>query len=453
MRRVSRRELLYGAAGLAAGYWAGRWLPDLGATVLADTSEVPSVVVVEGSNEDSPELLLRAVLAPLGGIERFVKPGQTVCIKPNATWANKPHTASSTDPDLLRALIDMVKAAGARRIVIVDRCTIDPPALCLAESGLGKVLDETGVDRELLDAYKEPPSKYVQVPVPGGKDFKSIGVIKEAVEADVRINMAVAKTHLVLPVTLCCKHMMGFLENPGGLHVSLDQGIADICTAPAIKPALHILEAIRVRVRGPSYGDGTDITDPSRVKRHNKLLAGTDPALIDAYAVLNFFGRTPLEITHIKRALETNVGEIDVERAMAAGRLRSFRPSEALRPTRTPTPTITPEVAPTESLLTPTPRRTVVPATPLPSAQASGEAVIDVGPLLNGVLVPLAAVVGGVGVVVGRRMAGNLRPPAAAGPEPADEGGPAPAPADGSEARPARSRARRGKTNEGGKEP
>jgi uncharacterized protein (DUF362 family) len=414
MSRLSRRSLLRGATGLAASFWARRFFEEYGYYPLgAVAPEPPAVVVAEGTNDDTPAMFLKAALAPLGGIERFVKPGQTVCIKPNVTWANKPHTASSTDPDLLRALIDMVKAAGAKRIVVVDRCTIDPPVMCLAESGIGKVLDETGVDRELLDRYLEPKSKYVDVEAPEGKAFKSIGVIKAAAEADVRINMAVAKTHLVLPVTLCCKHMIGFTENPGGLHATfeyLDQGIADLLGVPKIHPDLHILEAIRVRVRGPSYGDGTDITDPSRVKRFNKLLVGTDPVLMDAYACENFFGRSPREITHIVRAWESNHGEIDVKKATESGRLRAYPVAELLKPTPTPSPTPAPTdwPTPTPPLYTPTPAVTPTPFVASRTLATGGDSMVDLGPALNGALVPLAMVIGGVGMVVGRRLAGRL---------------------------------------------
>ena len=435
MHRLSRRGLLRGAAGLAAGYWAGQlWEPGLAA--LAETLEPPAVVVAEGTNEDSAEVLLRAALAPLGGIERFVKPGQTVCIKPNATWMNPPHTASSTDPDLLRALINLVKAAGASRIIIVDRSVFDPPAMVLEVSGLGAVIEETGAEAHVLDRFVEPKSKYTDIDIPQGKAFRNISVIKAAIEADVRINMAVAKTHIVVPVTLCCKHMMGFLENPPGLHTSLDQGIADIGTAPAIKPVLHILEAIRARVRGAAYGDGTDITDPDRVKRLNKIIAGTDPVLIDAWATSNIFGRSPMEITHIKRCFESGLGEIDVEKAIASGRLQVFKPAEVLitpTPTATATATPAPEVRPTTVMLpeeVPTPTTVPTPTvpTPAPTRRLAGEQIIDINTVLNAPLVPLAAVIGGVGMVVGRRLVGGLRQQSAASPEPeaaasSEEGG------------------------------
>ncbi|MCL6429446.1 MAG: DUF362 domain-containing protein [Anaerolineae bacterium] len=425
MQRLSRRGLLRGAAGVAAGCWASQlWKPALDA--LAETLDPPAVVVAEGTNEDSAEVLLRAALAPLGGIERFVKPGQTVCIKPNATWMNPPHTASSTDPDLLRALIAMVKAAGASRVIIVDRSVFDPPAMVLDVSGLGAVIEETGAEAHVLDRYVEPKSKYTDIDIPQGKAFRNISVIKAAVEADVRINMAVAKTHIVVPVTLCCKHMMGFLETPPELHTGgLDQGIADIGTAPAIKPVLHILEAIRARVRGAAYGDGTDITDPDRVKRLNKIIAGTDPVLIDAWATANIFGRSPMEVTHIKRCFESGLGEIDVEKAIASGRLQRFRPAQVLitpTPTVTATPTPAPEVQPTTVMLPEQePTATAIPTpvpTRAPTRRPAGEEIIDINTVLNAPLVPLAAVIGGVGMVVGRRLVGGLRQQSVASPEP-----------------------------------
>jgi len=36
--------------------------------------------------------MLKTALEGLGGLQRFIKPGQVVAIKPNATWAFRPHT-------------------------------------------------------------------------------------------------------------------------------------------------------------------------------------------------------------------------------------------------------------------------------------------------------------------------------------------------------------------------
>jgi uncharacterized protein (DUF362 family) len=78
---------------------------------------------------------------------RFVKAGQTVVIKPNATWAFAPHTASSSDPDVLRAVIEQVQRAGAGRIIVMDHCSIDPGAAeCLRINGIASVVKELGVE-------------------------------------------------------------------------------------------------------------------------------------------------------------------------------------------------------------------------------------------------------------------------------------------------------------------
>ena len=210
----------------------------------------PTVAVAKGRNTDSAADILKTALDGIGGISRFVKPGQTVAIKPNATWAYPPGTASSTEPDVLAALILLVREAGAKRIIVMDRSTLWTTAEALQVSGLGKVVDGLGVEKLFPEGYLAPAHMCTMVDFPNAKiaDFRKIPILKAAVEADLRINMAVAKSHLVTKFTMCLKHMMGFMQQPNALHVNLEQGIADLNTESAIQAELHILEAIRVRL-------------------------------------------------------------------------------------------------------------------------------------------------------------------------------------------------------------
>ena len=233
---------------------------------------LPAVAVASGANTDTADAILKTALQGLGGIERFIRPGQTVVIKPNATWAFPPSTASSTDPELLEAVISLVEAAGAGRIIIMDHCSIDPgTAEALRVSGIGAVVKKLGVEGIFPDRDKAPLETYQRIDLPQGKGFKRIGVIKRAIEADVRINLAVAKSHNVARYSMCLKHMMGFLQSPAGLHTNLWQGIADINTPSQMKADLHILEAIRVRFPAGEYamcaGFETDLTNPKIVRR------------------------------------------------------------------------------------------------------------------------------------------------------------------------------------------
>jgi uncharacterized protein (DUF362 family) len=433
MPAVSRRRFLKQAAAIAAGCEIAR---HIGWATPASAAPLPDVAVAKGGNEDSAAAILKTSLDGLGGIGRFVKPGQTVAIKPNATWAYPPGTASSTDPDLLRALIQMVREAGASRIIIVDRSTLWPTAEVLRLSGIGKVLDDLKVERLIRDEspYDSPPDQLVTtIDLPQGKAFQKLAVLKAAVEADVRINMAVAKSHIVTNYTLCLKHMMGFLAAPGKLHPalpSLSQAIADLSTQSPLKAHLHILEAIRVRMSGQAGGFETELTDPRRVKRLNQIVAGVDPVLVDSYALINYYSRKPRELLHVFLAGEAGLGELNVEKATADGRLVAYvvgqptrTPTASPTATATTTPALMATVTPTPTPTGPTPTPTTLPTnTPLPTATPepalptpvvivapagsprSEAEVVSPKPFLNAALIPAAAVVVGLGMATRRRL-------------------------------------------------
>jgi len=330
VRKISRRKFLQNTLAAIASYEAGRnlvWPSEFKPT--SNSKVLPSVAVSKGTEADSPETILKTALDGLGGLERFIKPGQTVAIKPNATWAYPPLTASSTDPRLLGALILMVMNAGAGRIIVMDHCSLDPgTADCLRINGLGGVVDNLGVEKIFPDRNLSPKDLFCQVDLPRGKAFRKLGVIKAAVEAEVRINMAVAKSHIVTRLTMCLKHMMGFLETPSVLHAQLEQGIADINTPSPVQAHLHILEAIRVRLptggRLQAGGPETESSHPQKIKRMNQVIAGIDPVLMDTYGCTNLLSLKPEEVMHLELASESGVGEIDLDKALREERLRIF---------------------------------------------------------------------------------------------------------------------------------
>ena len=426
MKSLSRREFLALLARGAAASGLLRLLPFLPpAARPAQAQSLPLAAVSAGTNEDSTAAILKTALDGLGGIERFVKAGMTVVIKPNATWAYPPRTASSSDPDMLQALIGMVRAAGAGRIIVMDHCSIDPGSPeTLRVSGIGKVVRDEAVEGIFPDRNNAPLNTYTPIELAQGKAFQKLGVIKAALEADLRINLAVAKSHNVTKMTMCLKHMMGFLQQPGLLHSNLEQGIADLSTPSPIQAQLHILEAIRVRLPYKTYrvcaGPETDETNPNVVQRRNQIVAGTDPVLIDAYGCREYFDMLPEELTHVRRAFESGVGEMDVEAALADGRLKVFQAGlPVVLATATPEqpaaaePTATPVIAQSGpgGTATPLPTATGLPAgadiSPVGIEVAAGEVcnpVIDPTPFLNTALIPGAAIVAGAGLVTAARM-------------------------------------------------
>jgi hypothetical protein len=234
----------------------------------------------------------------------------------------------------------------------------------------------------------------------------------------VRINMAVAKSHSVTMMTMCLKHMMGFLEAPGQLHDYLHQGIADLNSNTSIKPQLHILEAIRYRypLLGiyTCAGPQTDITHPLRVIRANQIVAGIDPVMIDAYACINYFKFKPKELAHLKLAYDNGVGDLDVDKATSDGRLKIFTVGQAVSQAAQANPAATPVPASASPAQAATSAPVAAPqqAAPAPAAaesapvvaSSSSTSVVNPKDFLNYTSIPAAMIVAGTGLMASRRM-------------------------------------------------
>jgi uncharacterized protein (DUF362 family) len=415
---ITRRQFLKGSINLMGAVSLARVvdLSDIPLQVKAGDN-LPAAAAVLGTDLNTPAEILKSALAAVGGITRFVKPGQVVAIKPNATWAFAPHTASSTDPDLLRALIELVKEAGASRIIVTDHCSIEPGTnRSLQANGLGAVVEETGAEGHFPDRYLAPKDTYTIIDLPEGHAFKKIGVVKAAVEADVRINMGLAKCHSVTRMTLVLKHMMGFLEAPGSLHSNIHKGIADINSKSPIQADLHILEALRVRMAYGDYvtcgGPETDETHPFMIKRMNQIIVGTDPVLVDAYACSTFFDVKPKEFAHLKNASDWGIGDLEVEAAKTSGKLRILKVGDvaAIQPTTQPA------AQPVEISTSEAAESKKAAAIPLPDlapvnqietvktvVQPVCNNVISPDKFLNVALIPASVVLAGAGLIAARK--------------------------------------------------
>ncbi|MBI5700349.1 DUF362 domain-containing protein [Candidatus Saganbacteria bacterium] len=185
---------------------------------------------------------ITSALEPLGGIGRFVKPGQKVLLKPNILAGYSPDKAVTTNPEVIRAIIRLVRLAGAHAFVG------ESPGFGTAEkmskiTGIKKVLDEEKVD---LIEFKTPK----EVNFPDGKKFKRITVAAEVYGYDVLINIPKFKTHVLTGTTNAVKNLFGCV--PGLLksqyHYKIKERepfielLEDL--ARLIKPKLTIMDAV-----------------------------------------------------------------------------------------------------------------------------------------------------------------------------------------------------------------
>ena len=272
------------------------------ATTLPATSSTksvsPDLAVITG---DDPAANVRAAMAMMGGMERFVKKGAKVVVKPNVLNGQKPETATTTNPDVMSAVIKMCFEAGAGSVTVFDNPTVAArPAFEV--SGLDKAASAAGATMKYLSNRDFRTYK-----IPEGKLLTEWPLVADALEADVFINVPIAKTHSVTKLTMSMKNLMGIMGGSRGqIHYQIDTKLVDLNTL--VKPHLVVLDAYRVLFRnGPTGGN------PADVKLAKTVVIGTNQASIDAYGC-SFFDMQPADVPHIKEAGERGIGEIDVSK-------------------------------------------------------------------------------------------------------------------------------------------
>ena len=75
------------------------------------------VVKVQG---ESPDAITKKALGMLGGMEKFVSKQDIVMIKPNISWNRTVEQAATTNPEVVKAIVEMVFNAGAKKVIIMD---------------------------------------------------------------------------------------------------------------------------------------------------------------------------------------------------------------------------------------------------------------------------------------------------------------------------------------------
>lgn len=255
------------------------------------------MAVVEGS--DPSEITTQAIEA-IGGMKRFVKPGYDVIVKPNICNAyHGPEYASTTNPIVVGTLVKMALDAGAKRVRVLDYPFGGSGERAYETSGIAKTVKDAGGELEVMNF-----AKFAEVDIPDGVDLKSWKVYQPVLDADLVIDVPIAKHHSSAGLTLAAKNLMGVIENRGQIHWNLHQRIADV--ASLVRPQLTVVDAVRMLMdHGPTGGDLAD------VKEANTVIASHDFVAADAFAA-TLFGIEPKDIGYIALGAEMGLGSIDL---------------------------------------------------------------------------------------------------------------------------------------------
>jgi uncharacterized protein (DUF362 family) len=249
---------------------------------------------------DDPVAITMAAMAAIGGIERFVKNGADVIIKPNiCTDYHTYEYAATTNPQVVATLVRLCLGAGAKRVRVMDQPFGGTPKSAYAMSGIADAVSAAGGQMEVMNH-----NKYEKVPIPNGRDITEGLFYKDILEADVMINVPIAKTHGLARLTLGGKNLLGVIANPGRMHANLGQRIADLISL--VKPTLTVVDAVRILMdNGPTGGNLAD------VRQTNTIIASHDIVAADAYAT-TLFGLTGKDISYIQAAADMGLGTIDL---------------------------------------------------------------------------------------------------------------------------------------------
>ena len=243
--------------------------------------------------------LVREAIDLLGGINRFVKPGQTVLIKPNQTVFYSAEEGCTTDPLVVGALIQLVHDAGASRVQVGESSGGFFSSLeCMKVTGMAAVAEREGA--ELVDlGSDDTPNRTVKIP--HGRVIKELPLPIPLLDADVIIDVPKAKNHHIEPISGALKNWVGVVNQNWRNHnhgdLDMTARFMDIMTVT--RPTLCVVDAL---IAGE--GDGPIADQPHWV---GCVLASSDPVATDV-AICRLLGHDWQKLNYAREAEERGLG-------------------------------------------------------------------------------------------------------------------------------------------------
>jgi uncharacterized protein (DUF362 family) len=243
--------------------------------------------------------LVEQALGHLGGMDQFVRAGQTVFIKPNQTVFYSAEEGCTTDPLVVCALIRLAKRAGARRVQVGESSGDKFSSLeCMRITGMAAVAEREGA--ELIDlGSDETPNRIVQIP--GGEVISEAPLPAPLLDADVIINVPKAKTHHIEPISGALKNWVGAVNQNWREHNHGDDDMIGrfVEIMSVSRPALCVVDALIC-----GEGDGPIANLPHWC---GAILASTDPVATDV-SIARLLGQDAEKLQFAREAERRGLG-------------------------------------------------------------------------------------------------------------------------------------------------
>jgi uncharacterized protein (DUF362 family) len=255
----------------------------------------PLVAQVTG---ESPYEITKRAVSEIGGMGKIIARGDVVMIKPNIGWNRTVEQAACTNPEVLRALIELVFTAGAKKVIVMDN-TCHKTEDCYQRSGIEAMAKGAGAEVRTCDENRLTVHDFK------GEVLGKWPVFRDFLEVDKFINVPILKHHGSSGLTIAMKNLYGIVGgNRGKLHRDLGENIADL--ARGFTSHLVLVDAYRILLRnGPVGGRLSD------VELRRTVIASTHIMHADVAATV-LFGKDPKQVEFLQAAFSRKMGEIEM---------------------------------------------------------------------------------------------------------------------------------------------
>jgi uncharacterized protein (DUF362 family) len=257
-----------------------------------------TISIVTGSNRQATA---SKAVELLGGMERFIKPGDNVLLKPNAGFAMPPRVCATTHPDLIEQITKLCYQAGAKKVFVADN-PINDPKSCFELTQIASAAQKNGAEILLprQDYFK-------QITLKGAELINNWPILYEPLKkVDKVIGIAVIKDHKRSVATMSMKNWYGLLGgNRSIFHQDINKIIVEL--SMLIKPTLVILDGTQVMVsNGPTGGSESDL------KQTNTMIASCDQVAADSFGS-SLLGLKPKDLPYLVNAEKLGLGTTDYQ--------------------------------------------------------------------------------------------------------------------------------------------
>ena len=255
------------------------------------------VSIVKCENYSEAQKGVDEALSLLGGIEKFVKKGDKVLIKPNFVMRKHPDEAATTHPQFLHAVIVAVERAGGE-VTIAESPGGPYNAQILkglyTACGAYEAIEGT-------NATLNFDTSFTDVHYSEGHTIKNFTIIDPILNADVIISLPKLKTHAMTSYTGAVKNLFGTIPgtHKAEMHFRLDER-KPFCSMlvdlyECVKPTLSIMDGIwGMEGNGPTSGSNRHI---------GLVLASANGHALDM-AACKIIDYAPEEVDTVREAAE-----------------------------------------------------------------------------------------------------------------------------------------------------